>query len=274
MSKTFSKLLIRIINRLLRFNFFKRFYMKHLVIYFPNYEPEVYLLRNKRFRISLDVGANVGQYTGLLSNISKEVWSFEPVEYCLRELFSLKYENLNVVPCALGESSGSVEMFIPKKNGNFLYALSSISSNSLDLTSSEKTLIEIKTLDSFENRINFKEIDFVKIDVEGFELSVLKGMRRVLENAKPVFLIEIEVRHNRDYHKVFEYLRSFDYYPYYTSDGLSIKPFSDINQILEFQSIDNFNRDVKSERKFRPGEIKYYLNNFIFIKADDQCFRF
>ena len=51
------------------------------------------------------------------------------------------------------------------------------------------------------------QIDFIKIDVEGFELNVIKGFKNLINKYKPILLIEIEKRHNSDFKKIFNILK-------------------------------------------------------------------
>ena len=78
-------------------------------------------------------------------------------------------------------------------------------SDELTLTVPTVTLDEV--LDADDRRVRF-----VKCDVEGHELAVLRGAAKVLENARPVLLVEIEWRHAGDaMHETFELLRAAGY---------------------------------------------------------------
>jgi hypothetical protein len=61
-----------------------------------------------------------------------------------------------------------------------------------------------------------QKVDVIKIDAEGAEMSVLLGMRKIIENSSPIFLIE-----NNDYTDVTDYLKSYGYdvYQYQKSTG-------------------------------------------------------
>ena len=68
--------------------------------------------------------------------------------------------------------------------------------------------VRIAKFDDFAKEIDFTRVDFVKIDVEGFEMQVLRGMKQLVEGRRPTFLIEIEQRHNPNYREVFDYMAS------------------------------------------------------------------
>lgn len=69
---------------------------------------------------------------------------------------------------------------------------------SLALTNcTEKCEVEVIRLDDYVSKMNFKRIDFVKCDVEGYEFHALKGMKHTLETFLPNISIEITVSHQK-----------------------------------------------------------------------------
>jgi hypothetical protein len=59
---------------------------------------------------------------------------------------------------------------------------------------------------------SFQDVSFIKIDVEGHELSVLEGGVRTIANNRPVLWVEIEQRHlSRPMSDVFEFIKSLGY---------------------------------------------------------------
>lgn len=135
---------------------------------------------------AFDVGANAGYYTSLMAyrcGASGKVFSFEPHPVLFSELSfnaNLQGEGLSIGlhNVALSESSGSGNLYIPNSfDGN-----SGVST--LEDTSECKKKIQIqkKRLDEiFE-----KNIDMLKIDVEGHELSVIKGCGLLLEKIRTI----------------------------------------------------------------------------------------
>ena len=59
----------------------------------------------------------------------------------------------------------------------------------------EKVEIQMVALDEFAKEKKWSKIDVVKIDVEGHEFDTIKGCKEILKAIKPVFIIEIELRH-------------------------------------------------------------------------------
>jgi len=136
----------------------------------------------KNWRVCLDIGSNVGQWTRPLVEKFRSVICFEPNPN-FRECFNKNINEDNVIlwPYGLSDRSHSA-------NQEF---------NSTMLNEGAGD-IECKTLDSF----NMTNVDFVKIDVDGFEIPLLNGARETLINNNPV--INIEMKYDKRKHIAIE----------------------------------------------------------------------
>ncbi len=132
----------------------------------------------KNWRVCLDIGSNIGQWTRPLANKFRSVICFEPNPN-FRECFTknIKEDNVVLWPYGLSDRSHSA-------NQDF---------NSTVLNEGEGD-IKCIPLDSY----NFSDVDFVKIDVDGFEIPLLKGARKTLTNNSPV--INIEMKYDKRSH--------------------------------------------------------------------------
>lgn len=142
--------------------------------------------------IFIDVGANIGAISFLGSKIvgkSGKVYAFEPEEKNLhifqKNISFNNLNNINLVPLACTEKSGFATFNISKNSGE----------HSLGETISPSNIIKsikIKTisLDDFTKKNNINKIKLIKIDVEGQELSVLRGAKSILKKASPKLLFE------------------------------------------------------------------------------------
>lgn len=129
-------------------------------------------------RVALDIGAHVGLWSKPLAEQFQQVISFEPVQK-FRECFveNVKAPNVVLHPIALGDRECKVAMFVnPENTGN----------THINLDEAITSNIPMKTVDSFE----FPVVDFMKIDVEGYEIFVLQGSRETIARCKPTIVIE------------------------------------------------------------------------------------
>lgn len=149
-------------------------------------EPELHYVRQlaNPSKLSLDIGANWGMYTGVMVRSSASVIAFEPNPSVAARL-SRSFPGVRVEKCALGETNGGAMLNVPRSNGAQISGLGSLVSDFVD---ADKIEVPVRRLDDFE----FRNVGFIKIDVEGFELSVLAGARATIERERPNMLIEAE----------------------------------------------------------------------------------
>lgn len=191
----------------------KYFNLIYRRILYPNLsqpEKDIYYLRELNFDYSLDIGANVGTYSIELSKISKKVIAFEPIKKIYK--YTKKYlpKNVFLNNFALGNCTKKKKIYTPlQKNSNIEYALSSIKNKPKHFVS--ETVI-IKKFDLIFRRKKFLDkIDFIKIDTEGYEYEIIQGMQKFLKKNNPIFLIEIEKKHNKEFEKFFLLMKNLGY---------------------------------------------------------------
>ena len=163
-------------------------------LYGTGYELRVYQAIQKSVNQNdtvWDIGANIGLYTSIFSDLVGEngkVYAFEPHPKTFNELKSLS-ERRNISIINMGLSNKKGEALFSEKENNTINSI-------VDSSYSGKT-ISITT-DTADNIIDSKVAvvpNFIKIDVEGFELFVLLGMKSLLKN-KSLKCLLIEVHHS------------------------------------------------------------------------------
>lgn len=147
-----------------------------------------------------DVGANIGVYSAvcaLLVGDAGSVHSFEPVGHVFRRLSAnIKLNglrNIHLNDVALGSTPGTAMMY-QVKEGERRGGVSSLYENENVRAMGEdkfvRTETRVETLDDYVTKRGITRVDFLKIDVEGHELHVLRGGKKTIETHKPSLLIE------------------------------------------------------------------------------------
>lgn len=158
-------------------------------------EKELRLLGNlvDPGRVTLDIGANKGVYSYELSKLSREVLAFEPNPKMYQILSRSVPDNVKTFEIALSNSSGTADLILPvQRSGRFSNQGATLQGKKLDGDKEYSVWpVAQKTLDSLDCR----DVAFIKMDVEGFELEVLEGARETLARERPVMLIEIDEHH-------------------------------------------------------------------------------
>jgi FkbM family methyltransferase len=181
------------------------------------YEPEVvsvFLSHIKHGQTVIDVGAHVGQYTLFAAGIGCTVHSFEPEPKTFAILSANVAQNglarVSLNQCALAQSSHSARLFSARSDN--IGATSLIPNK---YTSNISTLVSCVSLDAYLADHGNPEISFIKIDVEGAEMDVLRGAKSVLSHYRPQLIVEfnepMQAASGSSCSDIVDFLRSFGY---------------------------------------------------------------
>ena len=168
---------------------------------------ELFLKMNsiKPIKKICDIGGHVGTWSVPMAQYkdTEMIYAFEPNEK-VRECFvenTLPFKDkVKVFNVALGNESGFAWLDIEEEN----------TGNTRIWVDDETPLktVEVRTLDSFE----LKDIDYMKIDVEGFELPVLQGAVKTIKESKPFVHVEMKTKRMLDKREDFEkFFKMIDY---------------------------------------------------------------
>lgn len=192
-------------------------------------EPDLLQLENiiKKGDVVLDVGANIGIYMKFLSKFvgnTGEVWCLEPIpltfEFLNFNIRKLGLKNIKLFNYAASENETNLIMEIPNVlGGENYYRAKIINENAIN----ENRKYHVKSIPLDKLFDNFSRgITFIKIDVEGYEMSVIKGARKILSKFGPALLIEIggdPSSENSSAFMTFEELRNLGYEPWINTDN-------------------------------------------------------
>jgi FkbM family methyltransferase len=178
-----------------------------------------------RQKIAVDVGGNIGQFTLTMAELGFEVHSFEPIPGTYNRLAANVALNGALAPkihlnkCGLAGKAGTVRFAVNR----FSPAKSKIVARD---TASNATIEElpVDTLDAYCERNAIDRVAFLKVDVEGFELEVLKGATRLLSERR-VDAVYLEVipeaftNAGTNLRELFDLLASFEFHPHTAPGG-------------------------------------------------------
>lgn len=135
--------------------------------------------------IFLDLGANFGYYTALALAAGASVIALEPDPECFQYLSQTIAANpgdARLFRVAAGSQPGQMTLYRSGENrgDNRLYPHS---------CSTSEEVVEVCTVDTLLAEIGVTRVDFIKIDVQGFEGHALAGMRETLRNSPDVVIM-------------------------------------------------------------------------------------
>jgi FkbM family methyltransferase len=128
----------------------------------------------KNWRVAVDVGAHCGLWSMQLVKKFKEVHAFEPIERH-RECFVKNAPGALLYEVALGDKHTTVRM---KKGIK--------STGDTQIAPDGEYEVDVSTLDVYL----LKDVDFMKLDCEGYELFVLRGGENLIDRCRPVIIVE------------------------------------------------------------------------------------
>lgn len=154
-------------------------YIEWQIFFYGYYEKGIIDLFKRLFKkdfYAFDVGANIGSYTLIMSSLVGEngkIIAIEPhpkiFEKLIENLSINRITNVQALQCALSDVSGNSILY-SFTEGNPNKGISSLGSLNHN---SNKIQIQCKTLDEIMVEERISKLDFIKIDVEGYEYNVL-----------------------------------------------------------------------------------------------------
>jgi len=181
----------------------------------------------------LDIGAHHGFYTILASKkvgSSGRVIAFEPSprerQRLLLHLKLNRCTNVKVEPFALAGQNGEAMLFVVDGRDTGCNSLRPPA-----VSEPTRTIpISTKTLDGYLENQGLNHVDFVKLDVEGAELEVLKGARHLLSrNSRPIIMVEVSDVRTEPWGysaaAIFDFLSEQNYYWFSFAPEGELQPF-------------------------------------------------
>ena len=225
-------------------------------------EPELRLLPRlcPGDEIAIDVGANHGDYTAILVGLARDVIAVEPNPDIVRVLEArlgdeIRRQRLQLVQGALGAEAGTARLFVPDAGSG----LASLDAPPI-ATAGKAIEVSVRRLDDL---VGGRRVGFIKIDVGGYEVAVLRGGMGIISESRPTLLIEIEERHRKGaLEEVCGLLKPLGYRGFYLHSG-------------RFEPVESFDSEQLQNAAALDADGAYrlpgctYINNFIFAARPD-----
>jgi FkbM family methyltransferase len=143
--------------------------------------------------ICFDVGANIGVTTLLLCKLCPRghIYSFEPspvnLRYLKQNLELNGITNCTVVESGVGEQAGTIPFHVSESGAGSHF----VTDAHMNYHRTQTINVPVLSLDEFVNSITgFDRLDFIKLDIEGFEPPALAGAREIIRRFNPSIFIE------------------------------------------------------------------------------------
>ena len=188
---------------------------------------------------TIDVGGYRGVYSYEMAKYSKIVHAFEPNPVIFNDIklnLSKIIKNINFYNYALSDHEKNSILKVPIRNKDFdrsnyeeYFQMGKATIHDENKMEDIETFeVKSKKLDSFSFS---NKISFIKVDVEGHELAVIRGAENTIKKNKPILLVEIEERHSqKKVSETLDYINSLGYISYFYK-----------NELLKTSSLDNLN---------------------------------
>lgn len=144
-----------------------------------------------------DVGAHSGQFAKLFAGLAPQghVYAFEPGSYARSILERVvryrQIKNCTILPVGLSDSETELTLQVPiKRQGSLGFGLSHFGppQKGRDVKSES---VRVTTIDNLITELNLKRLDFIKSDIEGWEIRMLRGAMTAVARFRPVIMMEL-----------------------------------------------------------------------------------
>lgn len=186
--------------------------------------------------VILDIGAHKGNYAKkLLETFTKAnaIYSFEPTKASYEILRNVSNaNNFHAIKAAMGTEVSTIKLGYARQG--------SVLTSAFYESNMEVEEVQCSTIDTFCKEHNIEKIDFLKIDVEGFELMVLKGAEETLKNKK-IKVIQFEFGNHqlRAHHTLRDFFSILIDYNLYRVVQNGIYPIT-YNDLFEIYQVTNY----------------------------------
>lgn len=179
----------------------------------------------KKATVILDIGANIGTTSLYFASLnpSAKIIGFEPhpdnYARALENFRLNQFKNIQLKNIGLGSQKTELKLYEVNTHNP---GMNRILAHATDLP---YKLVKVEKLDTVVEQENLLQIDFIKLDVEGYEYEVLRGGQAAISRFKPVLFIELDDQNLKEQgssaKELLQFLTSLGYRQMYRADAFS-----------------------------------------------------
>ncbi len=232
---------------------------EYKLLFFHSYEKEISGIIKRIVKpgdVCIDIGANIGGLTLIMAHIvgsHGKVIAVEPHPLIAQRLkANLELNRLNnccIIQAAISDKEGKATLYTPPDNA-FNQGLSSLSPSKL--TPNQIIIDTIRGIRLTED-IDNGTCTFVKIDVEGHDLIVLKELKEIITNHRPHIIIEYSrdrwEKNGGTFEQVMEFLSDFNYSVYYIKRDIIFPIISEVPDYCDLMCVPNLSYKAQPNAK-------------------------
>ncbi len=150
--------------------------------------------------VVIDIGAHAGQFSKLFARMAPagHIYAFEPSAYARSVLAPAiqvnRLRNVSIIPMGLSDRPGEQLLHTPlKRRASLGFGIAHLGDKAQGERAMDQT-VALTTLDLFARDQNLSRLDFIKADIEGWELRALVGGEQTLRRFQPALFLEVDAR--------------------------------------------------------------------------------
>jgi FkbM family methyltransferase len=223
----------------------------------------------KRESHVLDLGANIGYYSilaALVTGPNGKVFAFEPeknnADLLLKNSKENNLQNIQLCNYVVSDKDGSIDFYINPENFGDHSVAKNTYKRCYNIQNEFRVPIKLNSikLDNFFSIEEFRKIDLIKMDIQGSESKAIKGMESLLQEHRPVILMEYSPAHiysaGSSPFEIFAFIENYSYIPYKIIDK-GQNPC----EVIPYSIMDMLNDTFANKETFQGIDILLVNNN-------------
>lgn len=187
-------------------------------------------LREEKNPVIFDIGANIGTYATWVAKMFPygTIHCFEPQRLVFQMLSGNialnNFDNVFTYNMAIGQHNECIMIDEPDYYQKEDFGIFSLVEDKITSKSGRSCVVQVITVDSFVETFKIPKVDFLKIDVEGMDIAVLKGAQQTLSKFNPIIFIEHSDNRKSILNEIVDYLGLDKYHYNVIGNNVLAKP--------------------------------------------------